>query len=77
MPSSATGNCATANPKRRSKGNRAVLDVLNDIFNGWDVTQNQGRASETLLRRFALYNEAHSSEAAMSARGGITSPELV
>jgi hypothetical protein len=51
---------------------RAVLDVLNNYFNGWDIQQTEARASEILPKRFARYDEAFQQEEEMFARGGLT-----
>ena len=48
---------------------RAVLDVLNNFFNNWDIDQNQARVSERLQERFQLYIEAVSKDKELHARG--------
>lgn len=48
---------------------RAILDELNNIFNGWDITQNQARVSQRLQERFHLYFEATEKDKELHARG--------
>ena len=52
-------------------GDKDVLEVFNAFFINADMTQNQGRASEVLRDRFALYNEAFRRDQERLAQGQI------
>jgi len=47
---------------------RAVLDVFNNFFNGWLITQ-QARVLETVQARFAMYHETLAKDEDLAARG--------
>jgi hypothetical protein len=48
-------------------GDRAILDVFNNFFNGWLVTQ-QAHVLESVQERFALYREAISRDGEAQAQ---------